>query len=131
MNRDRIQYIAGLFDIGGCVRIENPGKDQRASLYVWITSKHFELMEVLQAIGAHIGKKQDGQYRAKWRDGRAQLLLRQVLPYLVVRKEQAKLGIEFMDQRKQKPDVNEDQIFRIRLKLLKVEEEGAKNDIRK
>ena len=131
MNKDRIQYIAGLFDIGGCVRVENPGKDQRASLYVWITSKHFELMEVLQAIGAHIGKKQDGQYRAKWRDGRAQLLLRQVLPYLVVRKEQAKLGIEFMDQRKQKPDVNEDQIFRIRLKLLKVEEEGAKNDIRK
>jgi len=131
MNKDRIQYIAGLFDVGGCVRVENPGKDQRASLYVWITSKHFELMEVLQAIGAHIGKKQDGQYRAKWRDGRAQLLLRQVLPYLVVRKEQAKLGIEFMDQRKQKPDVNEDQIFRIRLKLLKVEEEGAKNDIRK
>jgi hypothetical protein len=128
MNKDRIAYVAGLFDIGGCVRIENPGKGLRASLYVWITSKHFELMEALQTMGAHIGKKQDGQYRAKWRDAKAYSLLKQLMPSLIVRKEQARVGIEFLESRKEGTNNDEDQIFRIRLKLLKKDEEGEKSN---
>ena len=119
----QILYISGIFDGLGCVRIETPKKGERSSLYIWITSKHFELMELLQKFGAHIGKKSDGQYRAKWRDQKAYNILRQLTPILTIRREQAKVGMEFFDYKKRNPNIDEDVVYRLRLKLLKKAEE--------
>lgn len=118
-----ISYIGGLFDVGGCVKIETPRKATKPSLYIWITSRHFQLMELLQNFGAYVGQKADGQYRAKWRNGNAYRILKQILPILIVRKEQARCGIEFTDNRKRDPNGENDIIYQLRLKLLKKEEE--------
>jgi len=116
-------YIAGLFDGLGTVKIETPRKAQIPSLYIWITSKHWGLMEVLQKFGAYVGRKSDGQWRARWRDNHAYRILKSITPYLTVRKEQAKVGIEFIENRKGDPNGENDVVYRMRLKLLKKEEE--------
>lgn len=122
--RSKILYLAGVFDSLGCVRIETPKKGELPSLYIWITSKHFALMEILQKYGAHVARKADGQYRAKWRDAKAYNLLKQIGPFLAMRKDQATCGLEFHDNRKQDPTGENDQIYRMRLRLLKRADEG-------
>lgn len=123
-----LSYIAGCFDIGGCVKIETPKKLTEASLFIWITYKNFKLMELLQKKGAHIGQKADGTYRAKWRDQAAYFLLKKLMPYLVVRKEQAKIGVEFFEERKNNKTPQTDAINKLRLRLEKRKDndEGGK-----
>ena len=121
----RVRYLAGVLDSLGCVRIEALRKGERATLCLWVTSKHFPLMEVMQKFGAHIGRKSDGQYRAKWKDQKAYLVLKSVVQHLAVRRDQARVGMEFQEQRKQDPTGENDQFYRLRLKLLKREEEGG------
>lgn len=114
-----LPYIAGLFDLGGCVKIETPNKGQSASLYVWVTCKNFKVMETLQTFGAYVGKRQDGQYRAKWRDSRAYGVLKSLMPHLIIRKDQAQIGIEFIEEKRRNPTPETDIVYRLRLKLLK------------
>lgn len=114
-----IPYIAGIFDLGGCIKIETPNKSQSASLYVWITCKNFKVMDILQSYGAYIGKRQDGQYRAKWRDSRAYGILKSLMPHLVIRKDQAQIGIEFLDEKRRNPQPETDIVYMKRLKLCK------------
>ena len=124
--KSRIMYLAGVLDSLGCVRIESLRKGEQATLCLWITSKHFELMEIMQKFGAHVGQKSDGQYRAKWKDQRAYSILKQVVSYLTFRKAQARIGMEFFENQKRDPTGNNDQFYRLRLRLLKREEEGGK-----
>ena len=123
-------YIAAALDIAGSIKIESPRKtteEKGASLLVWITSKRFKLMELLQKRGAFITPTSDGQYRAKWKDKNAVRLLRQLLPHLELRKNQAKIGLEFIDAKEQNPTEQTDAIYRLRLKLQKrLDEEGEK-----
>lgn len=120
MKDSEFAYVAGLFDIAGCVRIETPKKGANCSLFAWVVSPDFKLMEYLQLFGARIGQKSDGQYRAKWRDNRAHTLLFSLLPYLRMRKEEALVGIDFMTSRKKDPNnTTNDATFRLRLKLIK------------
>jgi len=114
-----LPYIAGLFDLGGCIKIETPKKGQSASLYAWVTCKNFKVMETLQTFGAYIGRRQDGQYRAKWRDSRAYGVLKSLMPYLMIRKEQAQIGIEFIEEKRRNLQSDTDVVYRLRLKLLK------------
>jgi hypothetical protein len=114
-----IKYIAGLFDALGTVKIETPRNAEKPSLYIWITSGHWELMEVLQKFGAYVGRKTNGRWRAKWRDYRAYRILKSILPHLIIRKDQARVGVEFLENRKQDPTGEDDVIYRLRLKLLK------------
>jgi hypothetical protein len=109
-------YIAGLFDVLGCIRIEVPKKSEKASLYTWITSKNFKMMEYLQQIDAMVGKRNDGQFRAKWRDTSAASFLSKILPHLKYKVDQAKVGIEFIDARKNDSTIPDD-VFIKRLKL--------------
>lgn len=119
-------YVAGLFDIGGCVKIEPPRKEGKSALLVWITSKNFKVIEALQAFGAYVGQKQGGQYRAKWKDKKAYVFLKAVSPYLIMRKDQANVGMEFWEEKTQSPTEETDMVYIVRLKLLKkVEEEGG------
>jgi hypothetical protein len=119
-----IMYLSGVFDTKGCVRIEVPKKGAKPSLYIWVTSKNFELMEVLQGFGAYVSQKSDGQYRAKWRDKRAYELLKSIAQFLHMKREQAVCGLEFWEAKVKDPDLSEETIFRLRLKLLKKEEEA-------
>ena len=114
-----IPYISGLFDIGGCIKIETPKKATEASLFIWITYKAFGLMELLQKKGAHIGQKSDGAYRAKWRDRQAYFLLRKLIPFLIIRKEQARIALEFFEEREKGKTASTDSIFKLRLRLCK------------
>lgn len=120
-----IMYLSGIFDIGGCVKIEVPKKGAKASLYIWVTSKHFTLMEFLQSFGAYVSRKSDGQYRAKWRDKRAYDILKAMISHLKVRKDQALCGIEFFEAKIGDPALSDEVIYRMRLKLLKKEDEEA------
>ena len=123
----KMYYLAGILDSLGCVRIESLRKGERATLCLWVTSKHFPIMEAMQQFGAHVGQKADGQYRAKWKDQKACILLKRVMPFLKFRKDQAKLGIEFFDQRERDQEGENDQFYRMRLRLLKAAEEKGGN----
>lgn len=119
-------YIAAVLDVCGSIRIELPrktGKDKGASLLVWIPHKRFKLMELLQKRGAFVTPTSDGLYRGKWKDQRAAKLLKQLLPYLTLRKKQAKIGIDFIEEKETNPTTTTDAIYRLRLKLQKKADE--------
>ncbi len=119
-------YLAGIFDGLGTVKIETPKKGMRPCLYAWVTSKHFSIMEVLQRLGAHISIRPDKMYRARWKENSAERILKSIRPFLVVKKEQAICGIEFFAHKDGDPEGKNDVVYRLRLRLLKAEEEEVK-----
>lgn len=118
-----VLYLAGLFDGLGTVKIETPKKGMRPCLYAWITSPHFELMEVLQRLGAHISRRSDGNYRARWKERSAERMLHSIKQHLYLKKEVVTCGIEFFDQKGKDPSGENDVVYKLRLKLLKTTEE--------
>lgn len=118
-----VLYLAGLFDGLGTVKIETPKKGLRPCLYAWITSPHFELMEILQRLGAHVSRRSDDQYRARWKERSAYRMLQSIKGYLSVKKEMAICGIEFFESKEKDPNGDNDVVYRLRLKLLKAAEE--------
>jgi hypothetical protein len=118
-----ILYLAGLFDGLGTVKIESPKKGMRPCLYAWITSPHFELMENLQRVGAHITQRPDGNYRARWKERGAYKILQSIKPYLSFKKELVTCGIDFFENKEKDPNGENDVVYRLRLKLLKATEE--------
>jgi hypothetical protein len=119
-NKELLAYVGGVFDVGGCVKIEP--KTSGVSLFAWVTHKNFKLIETLQALGAFI-QRHDSQYRARWKDKKAYLFLKSVLPYLRVRKDQATVGIEFWEEKTNTPSEDTNIVYITRLKLLKQDEE--------
>jgi len=114
-----LAYISSLLDNVGSIKIETPRNASKSSLYVTIASKNFKLMEFLQLFGAKVGQKQDGQYRAKWRDNSAGKLLKAVQPWLKIKGLQASIGIEFVEERDTITE-SRDATYRLRMKLSKV-----------
>lgn len=117
-------YISAVIDSKGCVKIEPPKKGEMSCLNVWVTDKNFKLMEYLQRNGAWVIQLPDGQFRAKWRDQRALNLLRSIISFSIMKKEQMQVSIEFMEaktseQKEQDFDIS----YRLRLKMLKKTEE--------
>lgn len=113
-----LAYIAGLFDIGGCIKINTPFESEEASLYIWITTKNVQVMQFLQLQGAKVDPKADGQFRAKWRDKPAYFMLRNLMPFLKIKREQAKVGMEFFEDKAENGTLD-DEKYKIRLKLAK------------
>jgi hypothetical protein len=116
-------YLAGLFDGLGTVKIETPKKGLRPCLYAWITSPHFELMEVLQRLGAHISRRPDGNYRGRWKEKSAHRMLHSIKPHLFLKKEVVLCGIEFFENKGKDTSGENDVVYKLRLKLLKATEE--------
>jgi len=115
-------YIAALLDSIGAIKIEPPKKGEECSLYVWITRKDFQLMELLQKAGAYVIHLPDGQFRAKWKDKKAYYLLKSIIPFSREKKEQIKVGIEFMEAKTSEQKENTFAIpYILRLKMLKSE----------
>ncbi len=118
-----IFYLAGLFDGLGTVKIETPKKGMRPCLYAWITSPHFELMEVLQRLGAHISQRSEGKYRARWKEKSAYRMLSSIQHHLYFKKELAICGIDFFENKEKDASGTNDVVYKLRLKLLKATEE--------
>ena len=97
--RSEIAYTAGVFDIHGSIKIIVPDKKNLSdsSLYVWITSKYAELMKFLQIFDATVNRVSGGQFRAKWKDEQAYRILKIMLPHLIIKRDQAEVGIEFQE----------------------------------
>ena len=110
-------YLAGLFDAKGSLKIDND------SLLVWITTEHFKVMEFLQRFGAYITKRPDGKFKAKWKDKYAGKILKEMLPCLRVKYDQAEVGIEFCESKEQKLDPMDYVLpLQLRLRLIKKDE---------
>ena len=116
-------YISALIDSIGSLKIESPKKGLECSLYIGITRKDFKLMEYLQKAGAFIISLEDGQFRAKWKDQGAYHLLKSIIPFSKMKKEQVKVCIEFFEAKTSKTKQENFSIpYILRLKMLKVEE---------
>ena len=127
LRKSEIGYAAGSFDIHGSIKILIPDKEELAdgtklypSLYVKVTAKNINLMKFFQLFDAVIGPSSGGQFRAKWKDETAVRFLKLILPDLIIKKEQAELGIEFWKSGLGAPPkrgIAEE--FKVRLSLLK------------
>jgi hypothetical protein len=79
-------------------------------------------MEYLQRAGAFIITLEDKQFRAKWKDQGASRLLKAIIPFSIMKKEQVKLGIEFFEEKSsEQKEKHYDIPFRLRLKMWKKE----------
>lgn len=117
-------YIAALIDSIGTLKIEPSKKGEISCLYVWITKNDVKLMLFLQRAGAFIIDLGDGQFRAKWRDHKAYRLIKSIMPFSQMKREQLQVGIEFMDAKTSETKENQFDIpYRLRLKMLKKTEE--------
>lgn len=126
MNRKEpeLTYLAGLFDVRGCIKIETPKKAASPSLYAWITSRSFRLMEFLQTFGARVSQRPDKQYKAKWKDKGACSILKLVSPHLIVKNDQAEVGIEFYEQKTKNADLSTILLpLMLRLRLMRKQDE--------
>lgn len=91
-----ISYLAGVFDIHGSIKIIVDKRDlANSSLFVWITAKDVGLMKFLQLFEAEVGPVTGGQFRARWKDDKACYLLKNIFPHLIIKKDQAEVGMEF------------------------------------
>ena len=120
MRDTEMAYIAALVDSIGSLKIESPKKGLECSLYVGITRKDFKLMEFLQKAGAFIVHLDDGQFRAKWKDQQAYRLLKSIIAFSKMKREQVIVGLEFYEAKtSEQKQENFDITYRLRLKLLK------------
>jgi len=100
-----IGYIAGLVDGEGCIGIhkhtDNRGKSRLHYLYVVVSNNNPKCLEFLKKNfnGWIIKRRQKENWNInyKWglRSARARQLLEIIYPHLILKKEQALLGIEF------------------------------------
>lgn len=115
MNGNQISpnYVAGIFDIAGTIRIEYSKSLKKWILLVWITHDSFKLMETLQCFGAYIVKLQNGLYRAKWREKGAYNFLQLIYPFSLLKTEQINVSLEYFSD----IDHSESRAVKYQLKL--------------
>ena len=54
-------------------------------------------MKFLQIFDATVNRVSGGQFRAKWKDEQAYRILKIMLPHLIIKRDQAEVGIEFQE----------------------------------
>jgi hypothetical protein len=80
-------------------------------------------MEFLQRFGAYVTERPDGKFKAKWKDKYAGKILKEILPYLRVKYDQADVGIEFCESKEKQLDPKTYILaLQLRLRLLKRDE---------
>lgn len=100
-----LAYIAGIIDGEGCVGIhkcpDKRGYSRLHYLYLCISNNNPIVIDYFQSkLGGNITKRKshpEWNPNYKWfiRSGKAEEVLSIVLPFLLIKKEQAKVGIEF------------------------------------
>ena len=110
-NSETISYLAGFFDGEGSVYIMK-GKNSQGNpaffLEISFTNSNREVLEYAQSLfKGKITESKDPRplkkmvYRLRIRSNQALDALKQMLPFLKVKKEQAKMGIKFQELLKQ------------------------------
>ena len=99
--KKNLAYIAGLFDGEGCVVIRKDRKYFR--LEVRITNTNRKVIDYIHSFfNGDVIVYDKGRYKTcynlRFADGKGAKFLKSVLPYLIIKKEQAKLGIEFQEK---------------------------------
>ena len=114
MTDTQIAYVAGIFDGEGCIFIheKNPrkrGKSTNFELEIYVVNTNMPMLQFVQRVcGGNISKNglrihlRDGRLgRQSWRwaaqSRKAADLLRQLLPYLIVKYDQAVLALQFAE----------------------------------
>lgn len=93
------QYIAGFFDGEGCIIIE---KRQSHRLVVDFSQKYIKVLgEIKKFLGyGKIKKKSTGNiYRLRFKCNDAKKILKKLIPFLCVKKLQARFALQFQDYR--------------------------------
>jgi hypothetical protein len=111
MNDTELIYLAGLFDGEGCIHIasskylDHGRKNPQYRLRIQITNTCKNLMDKIGSFGFYVMERKD--LKKNWKrcwvghmyDRKAANLLRNLSPYLIVKKEEAILAIEFQDHK--------------------------------
>jgi hypothetical protein len=93
----KIAYIAGLFDGEGCVRIYTEDNKKWFILQITISNTCVPLLlEIQKHYGGNVSGRRNGLcYSWSMTSKPAAEILKKMLPYLIVKKEQAEIAIEF------------------------------------
>mgnify|MGYP001574177268 CR=1 FL=1 len=128
-------WAAGLFDGEGCIMIKRDynnrqGKRQVTfSLRLILTNNHVGALEKFKLIAGNIGSirqwSRDGRKNPTWdwrtASKQAETVLKLLLPYLVVKREQAELALLSRKYQQKvgayRPNPNKDEIEELRLQI--------------
>ncbi|MHA1627255.1 MAG: LAGLIDADG family homing endonuclease [Candidatus Asgardarchaeia archaeon] len=103
MSDTGVAYIAGFFDGEGSIFISKSKKQYFLTVSISNTNLHV-LEEVQKIIGGNISKSPDNRensselFKLRLYCNEAKKFLEKILPYLKIKKEQAKLAIEFQSK---------------------------------
>ncbi len=110
-------YLAGLFDGEGSVSVartkpnnKNRDRTYRYTLEVTLTNTHQKTIEMFSKLFNGSYSRIRHHDKVGWKDAhcirwsslKAKSFLEELLPYLIIKKEQAKLAIEFQERKTQK-----------------------------
>ena|ERR1700677_4361801 len=108
MNKTILAYTAGIFDGEGCVEIYNASTSKASKnpsfiLRVTIVQKDGKVMNYLEKnFGGYVAVDYHGGYYIhRWdvRSKKAYRFLKTIFPFLLIKKEQAKLAIKFEESK--------------------------------
>lgn len=129
--RTRVIYAAGFFDGEGWVSISTRGKRGQPALRIGAGQLVKAPLELLASLwGGAIVQDKKGMYRWHITSARADGALSELIPFLIVKREQAEIGREYYSQRAPRPtrwaDAKErgrelQRQYRLRLKGIAVE----------
>lgn len=88
-----LAYVAGFVDGEGCMGIYANGTSLRLSVQIGQKDKSV-LVYIQGVIGGSLSFK--NYWTLAWFNAEAAIMLRQILPYLVLKRQQAELCVEFM-----------------------------------
>lgn len=105
-NKSKLAYLAGVIDSDGCISSQKNSKCRTYRAYVVVIQKDMVLIEWLYsnfggAVSLVSTKREDRKdYYIRWQIVGTGMrdLLKQCLPFLVIKKEQAKLAIAIVDK---------------------------------
>lgn len=131
-----LEYIAGIFDGEGCVFIYRDSRWGSYTLSINIANTYYPMLVAIQEqLGGnlkHLANSND-VWQLVWSSKKARDVLVLLFPYLVVKREQAAVAIEFQDLARQTgakkvdPDVLADrECYRLDLQELKKKRWGKR-----
>lgn len=114
-----LAYLAGLFDGEGCIQIshnkpQSGKRTEQHTLNCRVAMTNKEAVERFLILGGNVHIKKASLQNPKWKDqwcwtissNKALAFLKEIMPFLILRKEEAKCGIAFQEFRKSSPYYN-------------------------
>lgn len=116
MNNTELAYLAGFFDGEGCIRIVCV-KDKgyvygHHRLWIQLTNTNQEIMDKIRNLGWYVTERKNLKkcWKRCWvgvlKDDKAMEVLQSIFPFLIVKRDEAKLAIEFQLRKKEMKNKN-------------------------